>query len=194
MGLMEDDSVICGEHHITKSDKKIKHVFYKEKPVINNKLLEEIESADLIVFSMGSLYTSLLPCLICEEIKDKIDKCKAPIVYVCNLFTQPGETDKFNVSDHLNVINRYLGTKKVSVVVANNGKIDRKLARKYLTKEQKDPVVLDYEKVVEMVDNIIDDNLVKIENNVFRHNYLKLGFLIFSILLNHKSPKKEIIK
>ena len=85
----------------------IKRVFYKEPPVIKEELIKKIEEADLIAFSMGSLYTSLLPCLACKEIIDAIDRSNAPIIYACNLFTQPGETEKFTVSDHVNVINQY---------------------------------------------------------------------------------------
>ena len=66
---MMDGSVVDGEHFITASSKKIKRVFYKETPVINDSLLKEIKSADLIVFSMGSLYTSILPCLLSKEIQ-----------------------------------------------------------------------------------------------------------------------------
>ena len=71
---MMDGSIVDGEHFITASSKKIKRVFYKETPEINDSLLKEIKSADLIVFSMGSLYTSILPCLLSKEIINKLDK------------------------------------------------------------------------------------------------------------------------
>ncbi len=182
---MEDGSFVEGEHFITESIKKIKRVFYKETPIINDGLLEAIEQADLIVFSMGSLYTSILPCIICEEIKNKIDEVDAPIIYACNLFTQPGETEKFKVSDHLKVINSYLGKRKIDVVIANSGRIDEKLAYKYLTTEQKDPVILDRVESKKNVKKIIADDLVKIDDGVFRHDCLKLGFLIFSQILEN---------
>ena len=182
---MEDGSFVEGEHFITESIKKIKRVFYKETPIINDGLLEAIEQADLIVFSMGSLYTSILPCIICEEIKNKIDEVNAPIIYACNLFTQPGETEKFKVSDHLKVINSYLGKRKIDVVIANSGRIDEKLAYKYLTTEQKDPVILDRVESKKNVKRIIADDLVKIDDGVFRHDCLKLGFLIFSQILEN---------
>ena len=177
---MMDGSVVDGEHFITTSSKKIKRVFYKETPEINDSLLKEIKSADLIVFSMGSLYTSILPCLLSKEIINKLDKSSAPIVYACNLFTQPGETDKFKVSDHLKIINSYLGKRKIDVVIANNGKIDERLAYKYLSTEQKDPVSIDYDETKKNVKKIIEDNLITIENGVFRHDTLKLGYLLFS--------------
>ena len=154
---MMDGSVVDGEHFITASSKKIKRVFYKETPEINDSLLKEIKSADLIVFSMGSLYTSILPCLLSKEIINKLDKSSAPIVYACNLFTQPGETDKFKVSDHLKIINSYLGKRKIDVVIANNGKIDERLAYKYLSTEQKDPVLIDYDETKKNAKKIIED-------------------------------------
>lgn len=188
---MMDGSIIDGEHFITASSKKIKRVFYKETPEINDSLLREIKSADLIVFSMGSLYTSILPCLLSKEIINKLDKSSAPIVYACNLFTQPGETDKFKVSDHLKIINSYLGKRKIDVVIANNGKIDERLAYKYLSTEQKDPVLIDYDETKKNVKKIIEDNLITIENGVFRHDTLKLGYLLFSEVLRLKKNKKK---
>lgn len=188
---MMDGSIVDGEHFITASSKKIKRVFYKETPEINDSLLREIKSADLIVFSMGSLYTSILPCLLSKEIINKLDKSSAPIVYACNLFTQPGETDKFKVSDHLKIINSYLGKRKIDVVIANNGKIDERLAYKYLSTEQKDPVLIDYDETKKNVKKIIEDNLITIENGVFRHDTLKLGYLLFSEVLRLKKNKKK---
>ena len=188
---MMDGSVVDGEHFITTSSKKIKRVFYKETPEINDSLLKEIKSADLIVFSMGSLYTSILPCLLSKEIINKLDKSSAPIVYACNLFTQPGETDKFKVSDHLKIINSYLGKRKIDVVIANNGKIDERLAYKYLSTEQKDPVLIDYDETKKNVKKIIEDNLITIENGVFRHDTLKLGYLLFSEVLRLKKNKRK---
>lgn len=192
VGEMKDGSFVEGEHHITECGKSIKRIFYKESPVINEHLIERIHDADLIVFSMGSLYTSLLPCLACDEIRNAIDKSNAPILYTCNLFTQPGETDDFTVSDHVEVINDYLGRRKVNMVVANDGEIDATLAYKYLTTEQKDQVLLDKEKLETIVDKVITDDLVIIEDGVFRHDYVTLGSIIFSeILRMNKIDKKK---
>lgn len=188
---MIDGSIVDGEHFITASSKKIKRVFYKETPEINDNLLEEIQSADLIVFSMGSLYTSIIPCFLSKKIIKALDNSSAPIVYACNLFTQPGETDKFKVSDHLKIINSYLGKRKIDVVIANNGKIDERLAYKYLSTEQKDPVLIDYDETKKNVKKIIEDNLITIENGVFRHDTLKLGYLLFSEVLRLKKNKRK---
>lgn len=194
VGEMTDGSFVEGEHHITECNKTIKRIFYKNPPVINENLIKKINEADLIVFSMGSLYTSLLPCLACDEIKDAIDKSKAPILYACNLFTQPGETDEFTVSDHVEVINSYLGNRKVNMVIANDGEIDRSLAYKYLTTEQKDAVILDKDRLETIVEKLITDDLVIIEDGFFRHDYVTLGSLIFSeILRMNRNDKQKII-
>ena len=87
--------------------KNIKKVFYKDEPNINKKLLKEIKHADLIILSMGSLFTSIIPNLICDEIIDALDNSKAKIMYACNIMTQPGETDDFSVSDHIKLLNKY---------------------------------------------------------------------------------------
>ncbi len=182
MGKMEDGTIVEGEHNITEDKRKIKDVYYKELPIVNPVALNAIKEADLIILSMGSLFTSIVPNLICPEIRKVLDKSKAKIMYVCNMTTQPGETDEFKVSDHINLLNKYLGEKKISMVVANNGRIDPEIALKYSTLEQKDPVRLDPENIDSSV-NIISSNFVSIENNVIRHNAIKLSSYIFMSML-----------
>jgi uncharacterized cofD-like protein len=185
VGEMEDGSIIKGEHHITQSPKNIKRVYYEEEPNISTELLDTIKNADIILLSMGSLFTSVIPTLLSKKIKSAIDKSHAKIVYSCNLFTQPGETDGYTVSDHVKTLNQYLGKRKVEYVIANSEKIAGSLADKYATEEQKDPVVLDRDKIKKICKEAIIDDLVIIENNVFRHDYFKLGYLIFSLTFNH---------
>ena len=184
MADMVDGSVVTGEHNITISKGKVKRVFYKEKPIPTKEALSAILEADLIVLSMGSLFTSIIPNLICDEIIDAIEKSKAKIMYTCNAVTQPGETDNFKVTDHISMLNKYLGKRKVDIVIANNGKIDKDLAKKYETLEQKDPVEYDYYNFNKYNMQVIGDDLVTISNNMIRHNTLKLGFHIFFYVMN----------
>lgn len=181
MAEMIDGSIVEGEHNITEKNQKIKKIFYKETPKVLDEVICEIKRADLILLSMGSLFTSLLPNLICDEVKNAIDSSKGDVMYVCNMMTQPGETDNFKVSDHINVINSYLNKKKISYVIVNNGEITQKIKNKYLTEEQKDPVIYDKENLNNI--NVISDNFVKIENDLLRHNTAKLGFHIYSYFL-----------
>ena len=180
---MYDGGIVYGEHNITEDVRKIKKVWYKDDTEVCKEALKAIENADLIVLSMGSLYTSIIPNLICNEIKDAIDKSNAEVMYVCNIVTQPGETDNFKVSDHVNALNEYLGDKKVSVVVANSGAISKKMAEKYSNTEQKDPVIFDKKTLKNMGLKIISDDFVTITDDTLRHDVIKLGLQIFTYLL-----------
>ena len=183
MGEMEDGNIVEGEHNITIDKRKINRVFYKEEPKATKEALKAIKDADLIIFSMGSLFTSIIPNLICNEIIDAIDKSKAKLMYICNIMTQPGETDDFTVTDHVNMLNSYLGKRKIDVVLANNGTIDKKFVKKYETLEQKDPVIFDEENFKNISAHIISDDFISISNKMIRHNNLKLGFHVYFYLM-----------
>lgn len=186
MGEMADGTIIEGEHNITENTDAVKRVFYKEEPVPTREAIRALEEADLILLSMGSLFTSIIPNLICEEIVEAIDRSQGKIMYVCNMVTQPGETEDFKVSDHIRLINQYLGKRKVDVVLANDGEIDEEMARRYESLEQKDPVKLDREETEKLVERLISDDYVTVKNNLLRHNVLKLGMHIFGYLLEEK--------
>ena len=159
-------------------------VDYETKPKILESVIKAIKEADLIILSMGSLYTSILPNLICEEVKNAIDESNAEVMYICNIVTQPGETDNFKASDHIKVLNKYLGKKKVSSVIVNNGTISKEVLETYSTKEQKDIVIFDKENLEKIPVKILDDDLVIIENGTLRHNNLKLALKIYSYLIS----------
>ena len=179
--IMEDDSIVNGEHYITESPLKIKKVYYEKEPEICDEVFDSIDESDLIILSMGSLYTSIIPNLLSKKIIEKLDKTSAKIMYVCNMVTQPGETDDFKVSDHLKVLNSYLGIHKIDIVVANTGSIDKEVAEKYSTLEQKDPVLFDEENIDCYT---ILYNYVTINDGVIRHNVEKLSLDIYSYLVN----------
>ena len=179
MGEMEDGSIVEGEHNITLSDKKIKRVYYKEKPKCNKEVIKKIKECDAVILSMGSIYTSIIPNLLCKEVINAIDESNAKIIYVCNLFSQPGETDGFKVSDHINLLNSYLGNRKIDVVITNSAKVSKTLLKKYETREQKDLILNDPENI-----NItnIRKPLVTIADGTLKHDSLKLGLEILNTL------------
>ena len=184
MGKMESGSVIMGEHLITEYDDKIKSVYYKEKPEVNPDVLKAIREADAIILSMGSLFTSIIPNLLCREVKDEIDNSKAKIIYVCNIMTQPGETDNFKVSDHVRLLNQYLGRRKIDAVIVNNGEIDSAIVENYETTEQKDLVEVDRSNLQSYNLDIIENDYISIENSMIRHNTLRVAIDILSYLLD----------
>lgn len=183
MGLGKDGDVVEGEEQITHANKKFQKIFYKEEPKVLPEVINAILDADLVIFSMGSLFTSILPNIICSEVQDALNRTKAPIMYLCNVVTQPGETDNFTVSDHIKLLNQYLDKRQIDVVIASNTKIDKKIAKKYETDEQKSPVKIDYAAIESLNTELIEDDLIVIEDNILRHNSLKLSGLIFNYLM-----------
>ena len=183
MGETTDGEVIEGEAEITDARKKYKKFFYKEEPHVLPEVFEAIKEADLIILSMGSLYTSVMPHIICKDVVDAIKKADAKVMYICNAVTQPGETDGFGVSDHVKVIEQYLGKDEIDVVIASNTEISKELIEKYATEEQKDLVPIDYENMKNSKYELIEDDLLTTTDGTIKHNSLKLSSVIFSYLM-----------
>ena len=188
MGETIDGEIIEDEDTITKARKKYKRFFYKENPHILPEVFAAIEEADLIILSMGSLYTSVMPHLICQDVVKAISEAKshAKIMHICNAMTQPGETDGFGVSDHVNSLEHYLGKDSIDVVIASNTVIQEELLRKYETEEQKDPVRIDYENIEKAKYELLESDLLTTVDGTIKHNSLKLSSIIFSYLMNLK--------
>ncbi len=190
MGITSDNQKVIGETNITKSKKPIIKVKYTKDVKVNPEVIKAIKEADLILFSSGSLLTSIIPNIIVPEVVRAIRRSKAHKVYICNLVTQPGETDDFTVSNHIKVLNEYLGKNTIDIVIANCAKIPKELVLKYANEEQKDPVILDEENLKKMHVKIIKDQIYTVEDNTLRHDSLKTGYLVFSILM--KEVKNDI--
>lgn len=184
MGETTDGDIIEGEAEITAAKKEFKRIFYKEEPKVLKEVIDSLKQADLIIISMGSLYTSILPHIICKEVKETICQLDTKVMYLCNAMTQPGETDGFGVSDHVKLLNHYLEKDRIDVVVASSSAIDQTIAEKYESEEQKDPVFIDYEELSKMkIEVIADDLLVVAEDGTLKHNSLKLSSIVFSYLM-----------
>lgn len=184
MGETEDGEIIEGEEEITCARKHYKKIYYKEQPHIFPEVFDKIKKADLIILSMGSLYTSILPHLICDDMVEAINKSKAKVMYVCNVMTQPGETDNFGVSDHINTLEKYLGKDTIDSVIVSNNILPKKLLEKYSTEEQKDQVIIDYENMKDVKYKIIASDLLTTANGTIKHDSFKLSSLIFQYVIN----------
>lgn len=184
VGITKDGKKVRGEEQLTKCASKIVEVKYDKDITVNPKVIDAVREADLIIFSSGSLLTSIVPHLIDKGFVDVINKAKAEKMYVCNLFTQPGETDGFTVKDHVEFLEKYLGKGGIDVVIANNEIMSSSLVRKYIDEEQKDPVVLDIDELDKKGIYVISDKLFTIEDGYYRHDSLKTGYLIFSYLMD----------
>ena len=186
VGITSDGKRIYGETSITKCKKKIERITYDKEVTANPEVIKAIKDADLIIFSSGSLLTSIIPNIIIDDVVNAIKKSKAPKLYICNLVTQPGETDDFKVSDHINVLEEYLGRGTFNMVLANNVEIPHELVLKYATEEQKDPVLLDEAVLKKRKIKVIKDKIYTVEDGFLRHDTLKTAYLVFSILMENK--------
>ena len=184
MGETEDGEIVEGEEEITMARKKYKRIFYKEDPHILPEVFEEIKNADLIILSMGSLYTSILPHLIVPEVSKAIAKSKAKRMYICNVMTQPGETDNFGVSDHINTLEKYIGKDSINAVIVSNNLLPSNLLKKYATEEQKDQVIIDYDNMQNGKYEVIESDLLTTADGTIKHDSLKLSSIIFYYLMN----------
>ena len=170
-----------GEESVSQNVKNIERLSYDHEIHVGNEIKEAIKEADLLIFSPGSLYTSILPHLLAKEVVKGINNAKAPIMYVSNLVSQPGETDGYSVGDHIEVLNRYLNGRKVDVVVANSGDVDKNIRKKYLDMEGKTIVPLTGVDGME----VIADDIFSIEEERIRHDALKTAYLIFSYIMRN---------
>ena len=183
MGRTVDGEIIEGEEEITAAGKKYEEFFYKEEPHVLPEVFTAIKEADLIILSTGSLYTSVMPHIICKDVVEAIRKAKAKVMYICNAMTQPGETDGFGVSDHIKVLEQYLGENAIDVVIASNTEIPKEMLEKYETEEQKDQVPIDYENIKKAKYELIEEDLLTTTDGTIKHNSLKLSSVIFSYLM-----------
>ena len=172
-----------GEEAVSRNIRNISRLTYDHDIKIEQEIQEKIGEADLIIFSAGSLYTSIIPHLLAPEVRNALEETRAPLLYISNLVTQPGETDIQSVSQHVEVLNEYLGSRKIDLVVANNGTVDEEVRERYLSSENKRIVQVDHDTLEKMGVQVIEDDIFCIENEKIRHNALKTAFLIFSYLM-----------
>ena len=172
-----------GEEAVSRNIRNISRLTYDHDIKIEQEIQEKIGEADLIIFSAGSLYTSIIPHLLAPEVRNALEETRAPLLYISNLVTQPGETDIQTVSRHVEILNEYLGSRKIDLVVANNGTVDENVRERYLSAENKRIVQVDHITLEKMGVQIIEDDIFCIEDEKIRHNALKTAFLIFSYLM-----------
>jgi uncharacterized cofD-like protein len=130
---MEDGRVVRGETNIVESRSRIKRLRLSNevcRPLPET--LEAIKHADIITIGPGSLYTSIIPNLLVDGIVDSMRDSAALKLYICNIMTQPGETDGFDVEDHLRILFEYSPNLDIDYVLVNTASISPDLREKYL--------------------------------------------------------------
>ena len=176
-----DGKTIEGESKITKAGKHIKKIEYKNKVRVTPQVLEAVNKADLIIVGIGSLYTSIIPNLLPREMKRALMQAKAKKMYICNIMSEHGETDDFNVSDCVKQVNKYVCKDFIDVVLANKKKVPDEILELYKNEKAKQ-IMLDKEEVKKMGVELIASDLLTITNNQARHDYVKTALDVFTYL------------
>ena len=167
--VMEDGTIVRGESNIPKVRNHIQKVYYNKPVKATSAAIDAIRSADYIVYGAGSLYTSILPNIIIEDIRLAIQQSKAKKVYFCNPMTQSGETEFYTVEDHVRAIEDHVQDKVDKVFVASDI-IPNDVLKAYL-KEHSTRVPLatnEHEYEVELC------SLLSFDNRLVRHNAQKV--------------------
>ena len=120
---------------------------------------EAILQSDLIILGPGSLYTSVLPNLLVPDLLRAIRESDAPCLYVCNVMTQPGETDGFTVSDHLKALIEHIGPDVIDFVLVNDGRPSEAVLERYKAAGA-EPVAIDEAEVKKLGVTLIQADLL----------------------------------
>ncbi len=175
-----DGSVTEGENRIPKAQKKISRVYLKpESAETTPEAVKAIIEADIIVLGPGSLYTSILPNLLISGIKDSLVASKAIKVYVCNVMTQPGETDGFTASDHISALVNHSDPRVINYCIVNTGRVRSGILERY-GQEKAYQVVNDRRRVEAMGYRVIEDDTISTDNFI-RHDPIKLAKIVLTL-------------
>lgn len=182
----QDGEVIEGESKITKAGKQIKNIKYKNKVHATPMVLEAIKNADLIIIGIGSLYTSIIPNLLTREMKKALKESKAKKMYICNIMSEHGETDGYQVSDCIKQINKYVDKNFIDVVLANKKIVPDSVLKSYQN-ENSSQIMIDKDNIQAMGVKLITADLLYVKNNQARHDYIKTALEVFTYLTRSNS-------
>lgn len=185
---LQNQSVIKGESNIPKKVQEIgspiEQIFIKPLAKPLEETLTAINEADIIILGPGSLYTSVIPNLLVKGVAQQIYKAHALKVYIPNIMTQPGETDNYDVINHIQAILKHTKQDIVDCVIVNNGKMTEETLQKY-KKDGSTPVYLNSEQkrtLENMKIKYFEANLVDISKNYIRHDAKELSMQILKAL------------
>lgn len=197
---LENGNIVEGEsqipYEVIKQKSKIKKLMIDPKDAKPlEDALKALREADAIVMGPGSLYTSIIPNLLVKDIVENIKKSDAIKIYICNIMTQPGETDNFSVSDHIKVLQKYGGKHIVDCVIANRGDIPKDVKEKYLG-DSSELVELDRKELKSLGVEPIEATLAKTEKAYVKHDTEYLSEVLVDTIMEKKLlyDRKKIIE
>lgn len=195
--ILEDGEIVKGESKIPQKNKRIERVYLEPSNVEPmEEAIDALTEADLIVLGPGSLYTSVISNLCVKGMSDAILSSKAPKLYISNIMTQPGETNNYDVLDHINAIHDHAGKQFIDYVICSDEKYDEDILKHYKNRNAQ-PVVMNEDDLTKNNIKIItSSHLVEVyDQYLVRHNNKELAKLIYDLALELTStiqfkPKK----
>ena len=176
----EDGRIVHGESNIPEAHGKIKRLFTEpEHCKALPEAISAIKEADLIILGPGSLYTSVIPNLLVDGIVEAISQSKAKKIYVCNIMTQPGETDNYSVASHVNALISHSNGKKIVDAVLVNDSLPDNISEGY-AKSGSIPVRLDMENIAPIGIEVVSQKLLQ-ENKqgLVRHSSHRVARAVY---------------
>jgi uncharacterized cofD-like protein len=141
--------------------------------------IKAIKEANYIIMGPGSLYTSVIPNLLVPEIADAIAASEAPRIYICNIMTQPGETQGYTVADHIRAIDAACGRPLFNAVLVHKKSPTERALIRY-AQQQSHPVFLDREAIAQLGRRIVIANVMhEDETGCVRHNSQRLARVLW---------------
>jgi uncharacterized cofD-like protein len=177
---LEDGSWAEGETRITSSGRRIRRVHLDPPDALPLKdALEAIHSADLITIGPGSLYTSLIPNILIKEVIEAVRASNATKVYVQNIMTQPGETEGYSASDHVQALAEHCGGILFPNILVNDRVPSAEMLRRYEA-ERASIVRVDRACLRALGLNVVERDLLA-EDRVIRHDPDRLANAVFEL-------------
>ncbi|SDP04455.1 gluconeogenesis factor YvcK family protein [Selenomonas ruminantium] len=184
--IMEDGTVVEGESQIPEVHKRIKRVrLFPEKVQPVQSALDALTNADAIILGPGSLYTSIMPNLLVDGVAEAIRKSKAIKIYICNVMSQPGETDGYTASMHAKAIIDHGGKGIIDYMLVNDAAISPEMQEYYASKGAY-PVEVDEDAINALGVGFVKADIIN-ENEVIRHDPDKLSKAVMNMVY-HLQP------
>lgn len=185
-----DGTIVEGESEIPKQRKKIRRVWLSPSDCeAMPEVLDAIRNADAVILGPGSLYTSVLPNLLVRGMVDALAEARGLRIYVCNVMTQPGETDRYTAADHLKAIFNHTGRRIVDVALVNS-EVPSKLLDQYEA-EGAFPVEPDIDEIRRIGVRPVAASLIN-ETNLVRHAPERLAEVIQRVMVEHLEQSAPI--
>ncbi|WP_324825180.1 gluconeogenesis factor YvcK family protein [Sinanaerobacter sp. ZZT-01] len=185
---LENGEIVYGESRIPAkviSEKsRIHRVFLKpENSDATKAAIRAILESDVIVFGPGSLYSSIIVNFLVGGIREAIQRSCAQKILICNIMTQPGETDNYTVSDHVNKVNEYIGREVIEYVIANNKQIEDVKLQTYKEDGARQilPTKIDKAYLKGKKIRLIENNFTDIKMGYIRHDAERIANLIVGL-------------